>query len=163
MIRKVCASLVAIASALWLALGATACGDYPIARLRAGGGAAGSSPNGTAGTAGSGIIPGPPPPLPCEVLGDAGHECVSAHSTVRVIVKGYTGPLYQVDSGSGTLDIGNVAGYADAAAHDQFCGASCTISIIYDQSGRGNHLTPAPPGSAKPTPGKPANASSLPT
>src|SRR5687768_17320233 len=162
MIRKVCASLVAIASALWLALGATACGDYPIASLQAGGGAAGSSPNGTAGTAGSGIIPGPPPPLPCEVLGNAGHECVSAHSTVRVIVKDYTGPLFQVDSGTGTLDIGSVDGYADSAAQDQFCAAGCTISIIYDQSGRGNHLAPAPKGSAKPTPANPANAGTLP-
>jgi hypothetical protein len=96
------------------------------------------------------------------VLGDAGNECVSAHSTVRVIAKGYTGPLYQVDSGSGTLDIGSVEGYADAAAQDQFCAAGCTISIIYDQSGRGNHVTPAPPGSAKNTPGNPANAGTLP-
>lgn len=163
MIRKVCASFVGIASALWLALGATACGDYPVASLQSG--ATGGSGSGTAGsgTAGSGIIPGPPPALPCEVLGDAGHECVSAHSTVRVIVKGYTGPLFQVDSGAGTLDINAVDGYADAAAQDQFCaGAACTISIIYDQSGRGNHLAPAPRGSAKETPGNPANADTLP-
>jgi non-reducing end alpha-L-arabinofuranosidase len=172
MTRKVRASFVGIASALSLAVGATTgCGDYPVASLKSSGvGTAGTSPSGSGGsggssaggTAGASVIPAGPAPLPCEVLGNAGHECVSAHSTVRVIVKGYTGPLYQVDSGSGTLDIGNVDGYADAAAQDQFCSAGCTISIIYDQSGRGNHLTPAPPGSAKPTPGKPANAGTLP-
>jgi non-reducing end alpha-L-arabinofuranosidase len=167
MIRKV-SSFVGIASALSLAIGATAaCGDYPVASLKSGGGATGGSStaggsSSTAGTGGSSILPSGPAPLPCEVLGNAGNECVSAHSTVRVIVKGYTGPLYQVDSGSGTLDIGSVDGYADAAAQDQFCASGCTISIIYDQSGRGNHVAPAPVGSAKPTPGNPAIAGTLP-
>src|SRR6187402_2186421 len=144
MIRKVCASFVGIASGLSLAVGAAACGDYPVASLQPGGGGSspgtgGSSPGTggssvTAGTAGSSVIPGVPALLPCEVLGNAGNECVSAHSTVRVIAKDYTGPLYQVDSGSATLDIGSVEGFADAAAQDQFCAAGCTISIIYDQS-----------------------------
>jgi len=175
MIRKVCVSLVGIASASSLAIMATlaACGDYPVASLKPSGNTAGTSPSGgsgssmggsspAAGTAGSGPVPGTPAALPCEVLGNAGHECVSAHSTVRVIAKGYTSPLYQVDNGTGTLDIGSVDGYADAAAQDAFCTGGCTISVIYDQSGRGNHLTPAPPGSAKPTPADPANASGLP-
>jgi hypothetical protein len=177
MIRTLRASSVGIASALSLAVVATTgCGDYPVASLKSSGvGVAGSSPSGggsgpgsggnsSAGTAGTGVIPNLPnsAPLPCEVLGNAGNECVSAHSTVRVIVKGYTGPLYQVDSGSGTLDVLSVDGYADAAAQDQFCAGGCTISIIYDQSGRGNHLTPAPPGSAKATPANPANAGTLP-
>jgi hypothetical protein len=36
---------------------------------------------------------------------------------------------------------------ANAAAQDAFCaGTTCLITIIYDQSGRGNHLTQAPPG-----------------
>ncbi len=174
MIRQVCVSLVGLASASSVALMATlaACGDYPVASLKSNGNGAGTSPSGgsgsstggsspAAGTAGTGSVPGTPAALPCEVLGNAGHECVSAHSTVRVIAKGYTDPLYQVDNGSSTLDIGSVDGYADAAAQDAFCAGGCTISIIYDQSGRGNHLTPAPPGSAKPTPADPANASGL--
>jgi hypothetical protein len=61
-----------------------------------------------------------------------------------------------------TRDIGAVGGYADAAAQDAFCaGSSCVISIIYDQAPFGNHLAPAPPGSAKPTWGKPAPADRL--
>ena len=46
------------------------------------------------------------------------------------------------------MDIGVVAGgYANAAAQDTFCaGATCTISIIYDQSPNGSHLQPSPKG-----------------
>jgi hypothetical protein len=80
---------------------------------------------------------------------------------VRLVVRDYSGPLYQVRASNGTTrDIGVVDGYADSAAQDAHCpvGAGCVISIIYDQSPNGNHLTPAPPGSAKPTPGKPAPA-----
>jgi hypothetical protein len=63
------------------------------------------------------------------------------------------------------LDIGTVeGGYADAASQDEFCaGAQCTITILYDQSGQQNHLEPAPPGGAKPTPDNPVNAADLPT
>ncbi len=112
-------------------------------------------------------------PLPCDVLEEAGHECGSAHSTVRLIVSDYTGPLYQLCRGNAvagpsscrgeTQDIGVVDGYADAAAHDAFCaGAQCTITTIYDQSGQGNHLEPSPRGGAKPSPDLPADASALP-
>ncbi|HEX7596993.1 MAG TPA: arabinofuranosidase catalytic domain-containing protein [Polyangia bacterium] len=87
-----------------------------------------------------------------------GGPCVAAHSTVRVLLSTYSGPIYQVRkggaaSGSGgtTQDIGAIAGgFADGAAQDTFCGTSaCTISKIYDQSGKGNHLTVAPAGGAK--------------
>jgi len=38
-------------------------------------------------------------------------------------------------------------GFADAAAQDAFCGTdACTFSIIYDQSGKNNHLRVAPAG-----------------
>lgn len=159
-------------------VGAIACGEYPVASLNrnpvgAGGspssGAGGSPSSGTGGESDPGSSGGSStelPPntatLPCKVLGDAGHECVSAHSTVRVIVPGYDGPLYQVQSDAGVLDIGSVDGYANAAAQDEFCTKSCIISIIYDQSGYGNHLTPAPRGSAKATPGLPVPADWLP-
>ena len=53
-----------------------------------------------------------------------------------------------------TLDIGVVrpgkgdpGGYADAAAQDEFCANTyCWITILYDQSGKGNHLIQAPRG-----------------
>jgi len=61
-------------------------------------------------------------------------------------------------------DIGLVDGYADAASQDAFCaGGACTITKVYDQSGQGNHLEPAPPGGAKPTPGNPVVANALKT
>jgi non-reducing end alpha-L-arabinofuranosidase len=114
-----------------------------------GGGTAGSS--GSAGTGGAGGNP----MGPCDIYAAASPAtpCVAAYSTVRVLRSAYTGPLYQVrkggpdpNTGSGgmTQDIGSVAGFADAAAQNTFCGTSiCTVSILYDQSGRGNNLTVA--------------------
>jgi hypothetical protein len=63
-----------------------------------------------------------------------------------------------------TMDIGTVAGgYADAASQDAFCaGATCTISIIYDQSPMKNDLHPAPAGGSKGSPDNPAFADALP-
>jgi hypothetical protein len=71
----------------------------------------------------------------------------------------YNGPLYQVlrQSDGKTLDIGVVkpsaspapdaGGYADAGAQDAFCANTyCWIATVYDQSGKGNHLTQAPRG-----------------
>lgn len=41
----------------------------------------------------------------------------------------------------------SAGGVANAASQDTFCAnTTCLITIIYDQSGRGNHLTQAPPG-----------------
>lgn len=65
------------------------------------------------------------------------------------------------------LDVGTTqSGYADSAAQEEFCGTevdSCSITVIYDQSGEGNHLEPAPPGSGKRTPAEPTEAARLPT
>jgi hypothetical protein len=78
----------------------------------------------------------------------------------------YSGPLYQVRKDDGTTkDIGVLApgGFANSSEQYAFCAASaCTISIIYDQSGKGNHLTKAPAGQAKRTPGNEADAKALP-
>jgi hypothetical protein len=112
-----------------------------------------------------------PTAAPCDIYAAEGGPCVAAHSTVRLLSTTYSGPLYQVriggsNSGAGgtTVDIGFLAdGFADSAAQDVACGASpCTISKIYDQSGRGNHLTFAPAGGAKKTPDNEANAKALP-
>jgi len=100
-----------------------------------------------------------PPPRnagPGDIYNAAGFPPVTAHSTTRALYAAYNGPLYQLmrDSDGKTLDIGVVqsasgdpGGYANAAAQDEFCANSlCWISIIYDQSGHGNDLKQAPPG-----------------
>jgi hypothetical protein len=112
-------------------------------------------------------------PLPCDVLSQGGATCVTAHSTVRVIVPGYSGPLYQLCKGGSkagpssctgtTQDIKTIDGYADVTTHDDFCGEdSCLITKIYDQSGNGTDLEPSPKGGAKPTADIPAKAKALP-
>src|ERR1051326_626526 len=96
---------------------------------------------------------------PCDIYASGGTPCVAAHSTVRALFGAYNGNLYQVRraSDNATLNIGvlSAGGIANAAAQDSFCaGTTCLITIIYDQSGRGNHLTQAPGGGAA---GRPVN------
>lgn len=104
------------------------------------------------------------PQGPCDIYAQAGTPCVAAHSTTRALYAAYNGPLYQVkrESDGKTLNIGVVqpsrsdgGGYADAAAQDAFCANTiCVIQRIYDQSGRGNDLMQAGPGTFKgPAPG----------
>ncbi|HWA11211.1 MAG TPA: arabinofuranosidase catalytic domain-containing protein [Opitutaceae bacterium] len=99
------------------------------------------------------------PQGPCDIYAAGGAPCVAAHSSTRALLAAYNGPLYQVmrQSDGKTLDIGVVqptagpvpdaGGYADAAAQDAFCAnTACWITTLYDQSGKGNHLTQAPRG-----------------
>jgi non-reducing end alpha-L-arabinofuranosidase len=88
---------------------------------------------------------------PCDIYASGGTPCVAAHSTTRALFGSYNGRLYQVRRASDnrTMDIGTLAAgdFANAATQDSFCaGTSCVITIIYDQTGRNNHLTQAPPG-----------------
>lgn len=124
---------------------------------------AGAGGRNTPAGAGSSSVGGATVELPCAVLQSAGQECVAAHSTVRVLVPGYSGNLYRVQRQDGqTRDIGAVNGYADAQTQTEFCRDDvCVVKVIYDQSPMGNDLTEAPPGSAKPTPGKPVSANAL--
>jgi hypothetical protein len=91
---------------------------------------------------------------PCDIYNAAGNECVAAYSTIRSLRADYDGPLYQVRSGSNPMNTGSggevhdipqtADGYADAAVQDDVCaGTTCTISMMYDHSGRENHLTVA--------------------
>ncbi|MEV0570736.1 arabinofuranosidase catalytic domain-containing protein [Dactylosporangium sp. NPDC050588] len=91
----------------------------------------------------------PPPPGgtggPCDIYAAGGTPCVAAHSTVRALFSAYSGNLYQVrrSSDNTTRNIGVVAagGTANASAQDSFCaGTTCVITVLYDQSGRGNDL-----------------------
>jgi non-reducing end alpha-L-arabinofuranosidase len=96
------------------------------------------------------------PQGPGDIFAAAGCPLVAAHSTTRALYASYNGPLYQVmrQSDGKTQDIGVVqpsagdaGGYADAAAQDAFCANThCWITTVYDQSGKGNHLTQAPRG-----------------
>jgi len=120
--------------------------DAPADLGSAGGSAAGGS-GGGAGGASAGVDGGLSSAIsgPCDILASGNTPCVAAHSTVRLLLGSYRGPLYQVrrTADSKTQDIGFIAqtGVADSAAQDTFCsGAKCTISVIYDQSGKGNHL-----------------------
>ncbi|KAE9394538.1 putative alpha-L-Arabinofuranosidase B [Gymnopus androsaceus JB14] len=88
---------------------------------------------------------------PCDIYAEGGTPCVAAHGTVRALFSAYDGALYQVQrsSDNAVMDIAplSAGGVANAASQDSFCaGTSCVISIIYDQSGRANHLTRAPAG-----------------
>jgi len=104
---------------------------------------------------------------PCDIYASGGTPCVAAHSTTRALFGAYSGRLYQVRraSDNATTDIGTLSagGFANAAAQDSFCaGTSCVITVIYDQTSRGNHLTQAPAGGAAGGPDALANASALP-
>jgi len=96
---------------------------------------------------------------PCDIYATGNTPCVAAYSMVRALSSKYTGFLYQVrknssatntGTGGSTMDIGMTAdGYGDSAAQDTFCsGTTCTVSILYDQSGNQNDLKSAPAGLA---------------
>src|SRR6516165_3862651 len=140
-LRRVRRSLLMVAAAVALTLGAVA--------------AVGSTP---ARAASQG---------PCDIYASAGTPCVAAHSTTRALYAAYNGSLYQVrrSSDNSTLNIGVVSagGVANAAAQDSFCsGTTCVITEIYDQSGHGNNLTDAPGGGAAGGPDNLANATAAP-
>ncbi|HVT08314.1 MAG TPA: arabinofuranosidase catalytic domain-containing protein, partial [Polyangia bacterium] len=112
---------------------------------RAGGGG-GSATGGATGSAGSGGT------LPCDIYAAANTACVAAHSTVRALLGSYSGPLYKVKRASDgmTKDIPVLSpgGLADTATQDAFCmGTTCTITIVYDQSGHGNFVEAETPDS----------------
>jgi Alpha-L-arabinofuranosidase B, catalytic len=139
--------------------GAPPTGDASATGGRAGSGGTGGT-GGTSGSGGATTVTGP-----CDIYASGNAPCVAAHSTVRALFSAYSGNLYQVKKADGTTkDIGVLApgGFANASAQDTFCsGTTCTISIIYDQSAKGNHLRSAPAGGAKNSPDSEANATAL--
>jgi hypothetical protein len=123
-------------------------------------GAGGQSAGGSGGggtTSGTGI---------CDIFASGGTPCVAAHSTVRALYGAYGGSLYQVTRASDqtTREVGvlTAGGFADSAAQDTFCaGTACKISIIYDQSGKNNHLKQGPAGQRKESLDNEADATAL--
>ncbi|RCG26610.1 alpha-L-arabinofuranosidase [Sphaerisporangium album] len=96
-------------------------------------------------TTGGGSTPPPSGSRPCDIYASGGTPCVAAHSTTRALYAGYNGNLYQVrrSSDNTTRDIGllSAGGSANAGTQDSFCaGTTCVITVVYDQSGRGNDL-----------------------
>ncbi|HZM80110.1 MAG TPA: arabinofuranosidase catalytic domain-containing protein [Candidatus Limnocylindrales bacterium] len=84
-------------------------------------------------------------PLPCDIYAAGGTPCVAAHSTTRALFATYNGSLYQVrrSSDNTTRNIGvlTAGGSANAATQDSFCaGTACVVTVVFDQSGRGNDL-----------------------
>jgi hypothetical protein len=112
---------------------------------RGGGATASGGSTGAAGSAGGGTAP-------CDIYAGANTPCVAAHSTVRALLSSYNGSLYKVKRADGmTKDIGVLSpgGVADGPSQDTFCmGSSCTITIVYDQSGHGNFLEAETPDSS---------------
>nr|WP_211244168.1 arabinofuranosidase catalytic domain-containing protein [Actinospica robiniae] len=113
------------------------CSD--IARMQVAFNLVGGTPSGGSGT------------QPCDIYVSGGTPCVAAYSTTRAMYSAYSGNLYQVrrasDSTTKNIGVLSTGGYANAASQDSFCsGTTCVITVIYDQSGKGNNLTQAPPG-----------------
>jgi len=83
--------------------------------------------------------------LPCDLYASVGTPCVAAHSTVRALFSAYTG----TSTRSGARRITQLrhrralcGRLCQRPPHRSFCsGTTCVITIIYDQSGRGNNLT----------------------
>jgi hypothetical protein len=124
-----------------------------------GSGTGGSSGAGAGGGGGSGGISSNTEG-PCDIYMKGGTPCVAAYSTVRRLLSTYKGPLYQVRSGSSAMnntgaggmthDIPQTAdGFADIAAQATACANTyCTVSKLYDQSGKGNDIIRAVKGRA---------------
>ena len=139
--------------------GATGSGGAPASggSTGAGGMARSGGVSGSGGATGSGGAPasggstggsiGTGPQGPCDIYQAASPPtpCAAAHSTVRALYAGYTGPLYQLrkKSDSSTKDVPvGAGGFVDISVHNSFCpsGTACTISVIYDQSPNMNDL-----------------------
>lgn len=93
----------------------------------------------------------PPSPGPCDIYASAGTPCVAAHSMTRSLFANYSGPLYLVQRSSDLAsDVVVIKeGLAAVASQDAFCaGTNCTVTRIFDQTERGNHLNRAPWGGA---------------
>jgi non-reducing end alpha-L-arabinofuranosidase len=122
------------------------------------GGKAGSSTAGGAG--GSTVPPGTGSTGPCDIYAAGSTPCVAAYSMVRVISKSYTGPLFQIRAGSSstnnTMSGGTTKdimpgsdGFVDSTTVDTACGSGyCTVSVLYDQSGKKNDIVRATKGGA---------------
>jgi len=122
------------------ATGQTGTGGRSSGGAMGSGGASGSGgAMGSGGASGSGGATGP-----CDIYAAANTPCVAAHSVARALYGAYNGKLYQVRRADNTTkDILTLApgGIADTGPEDTFCtGSTCVLTVVYDQSGKGNDL-----------------------
>jgi hypothetical protein len=101
---------------------------------------------GATATAGS-TAPSSPPG---DIAAKAGTPLVAAHSMTRALYSTYNGKLFQArrPSDGKTQDIGvtGLGGTVDMATLNTFCaGTTCSVSLLYDQSGNANDLPQATP------------------
>ncbi len=87
---------------------------------------------------------------PGDVAAAAGTPFVAAHSMTRALYAAYAGPLFQARRASDgrTEDMSPKAagGSIDTDALNAFCtGTTCSVSLLYDQSGNGNDLPQSNP------------------
>ncbi len=133
--------------------GGTGAGGAETGGTETGGTETGGTGEGGSGEAGTPGLGGAPPGStgPCDIYAEADTPCVAAYSMVRRILSTYSGPLYQVRSGSSAQNTGSggevhdipmtADGFADKAAQDAACGGTtCTVSLLYDQTGNENNL-----------------------
>lgn len=113
----------------------------------------GTPPSGGSGGGSAGAGGGSPGKEgPCDIYAKGSTPCVAAYSTIRRLLSTYSGPLYQVRTGSSAMNTGSggmlvnigqtTDGFADAKAQDTACAnTTCTVAKLYDQSGKGNDIT----------------------
>jgi non-reducing end alpha-L-arabinofuranosidase len=143
----------AVGGAAGAGAGTSGAGGSSAGTAGVGGANSGGAGGGAGSGAGSGAGGGGNAMGPCDIYeaGMPASPCVGAYSTIRRLRAAYTGPLFQVRSGSNAMNTGtggmthdimqSADGFALKSAVDAACGAGiCTVSLLYDQSGRGNHL-----------------------
>jgi hypothetical protein len=85
---------------------------------------------------------------PCDIYQKAGTPCVFAASTARALYDTFGGPLFQVRDSTTkkTKDIYPITrgGVVNQASVDSFVTGKGSISLLYDQSPKKNHLPPSP-------------------
>ena len=108
----------------------------------------GGSPGtgGVTATAGGTVAGGGTPPG--DIAAKAGTPLVAGHSMTRALYSAYNGRLFQVrrasDAKTQDISVTGAGGYVNMDALNTFCsGTTCSVSLLYDQSGNANDLPQA--------------------
>ena len=101
---------------------------------------------GVTATAGS-TAPSTPPG---DIAAKAGTPLVAGHSMTRALYAAYNGKLFQArrasDGKTQDISVTGAGGTVDMATLNTFCsGTTCSVSLLYDQSGNSNDLPQATP------------------